>query len=55
MHFLLEPLQEGAEVEIEVDWKRRFDHMQQHSGTANISPSMGGLEMIEIPLPQLST
>jgi Ser-tRNA(Ala) deacylase AlaX len=22
----------GKEVEIEIDWKRRQDHMQQHSG-----------------------
>ena len=33
VHFLLAPLPEGAAVEIEVDWKRRFDHMQQHSGS----------------------
>lgn len=32
VHLTEEPLAEGAEVEIEVDWGRRFDHMQQHSG-----------------------
>ena len=26
------PLQPGTEVEMSVDWSRRFDHMQQHSG-----------------------
>ncbi|CAI8057509.1 Alanyl-tRNA editing protein Aarsd1 [Geodia barretti] len=31
VHFTEEPLEEGAEVEVEVDWNRRFDHMQQHS------------------------
>jgi misacylated tRNA(Ala) deacylase len=31
VHLTQEPLQEGAEVDIEVDWGRRFDHMQQHS------------------------
>ena len=32
VHLTEDPLAEGAEVEIEVDWGRRFDHMQQHSG-----------------------
>lgn len=26
------PLQTGSEVDMSVDWSRRFDHMQQHSG-----------------------
>ena len=26
------PLEVGCEVEMSVDWERRFDHMQQHSG-----------------------
>ena len=25
-------LEEASEVHVEVDWRRRFDHMQQHSG-----------------------
>ena len=24
-------VEEGVDVEVEVDWERRFDHMQQHS------------------------
>ena len=32
VHVTQEPLTEGAVVEIEIDWGRRFDHMQQHSG-----------------------
>ena len=32
VHILPRPLEEGAEVEMVVDWGRRFDHMQQHSG-----------------------
>ena len=32
VHFLLESIDEGVDVELEVDWARRFDHMQQHSG-----------------------
>lgn len=31
-HFTLKPLLAGTEVEGEIDWSRRFDHMQQHSG-----------------------
>lgn len=32
MHFIDEPLEEGATVDAQLDWTRRFDHMQQHSG-----------------------
>ena len=32
VHFLPAPLETGATVDMEVDWQRRFDHMQQHSG-----------------------
>src|SRR5258707_2337603 len=31
-HRLAEPLAAGGEVSGEIDWTRRFDHMQQHSG-----------------------
>ena len=31
-HFVREPLPVGTHVEGQVDWERRFDHMQQHSG-----------------------
>lgn len=31
-HYLAEPLGECAAVEGCIDWERRFDHMQQHSG-----------------------
>ncbi|KAG1698527.1 Alanyl-tRNA editing protein Aarsd1-B [Nymphon striatum] len=31
-HFTLEHMKVGSEVQIQVDWERRFDHMQQHSG-----------------------
>jgi alanyl-tRNA synthetase len=31
-HRLAEPLSVGASVEGEIDWERRFDHMQQHTG-----------------------
>nr|KAF6458378.1 prostaglandin E synthase 3 like [Rousettus aegyptiacus] len=31
-HFTQTPLSPGTEVQVRVDWERRFDHMQQHSG-----------------------
>lgn len=31
-HFLEEALHSNGDVEGEIDWKRRFDHMQQHAG-----------------------
>ncbi|KFO72112.1 Alanyl-tRNA editing protein Aarsd1-B, partial [Cuculus canorus] len=32
VHFVQAPLEPGAEVLLSLDWERRFDHMQQHSG-----------------------
>ena len=32
IHVLQSPLTAGAEVEGRIDWARRFDHMQQHTG-----------------------
>jgi alanyl-tRNA synthetase len=31
-HFLRKPLAAGTQVEGQIDWGRRFDHMQQHTG-----------------------
>uniref|UniRef100_G3SRK2 Alanyl-tRNA editing protein Aarsd1 n=1 Tax=Loxodonta africana TaxID=9785 RepID=G3SRK2_LOXAF len=31
-HFTQTPLTPGSQVQVRVDWERRFDHMQQHSG-----------------------
>jgi alanyl-tRNA synthetase len=31
-HFARKPLSVGAHVEGQIDWQRRFDHMQQHTG-----------------------
>ena len=31
-HFVRKPLATGTLVEGEIDWERRFDHMQQHTG-----------------------
>ncbi|XP_062451769.1 alanyl-tRNA editing protein Aarsd1-like isoform X1 [Rhea pennata] len=32
VHFVRTPLEPGAQVLLSLDWERRFDHMQQHSG-----------------------
>lgn len=32
LHFVTEPLSIGENVKQVIDWDRRFDHMQQHSG-----------------------
>nr|XP_032628626.1 alanyl-tRNA editing protein Aarsd1-like isoform X3 [Chelonoidis abingdonii] len=32
VHFVQTPLEPGRQVLLTVDWDRRFDHMQQHSG-----------------------
>ncbi|KAM9296223.1 alanyl-tRNA editing protein Aarsd1 [Gastrophryne carolinensis] len=32
VHFVSSPLEVGAQVLARIDWQRRFDHMQQHSG-----------------------
>lgn len=32
VHFIGSELEEGREVRLKLDWERRFDHMQQHSG-----------------------
>ncbi|XP_068440048.1 alanyl-tRNA editing protein Aarsd1-like isoform X1 [Clinocottus analis] len=37
VHFVASPLEVGQEVQVKVDWERRFDHMQQHSGQHLIS------------------
>ena len=31
-HFLREPITRGTHVDGKIDWERRFDHMQQHTG-----------------------
>ncbi|XP_075418009.1 alanyl-tRNA editing protein Aarsd1 isoform X1 [Tenrec ecaudatus] len=31
-HFTQSPLTPGSQVQVRVDWERRLDHMQQHSG-----------------------
>ncbi|KAK6183026.1 hypothetical protein SNE40_010580 [Patella caerulea] len=37
VHFVEKPVDEGKEVSLTVDWQRRFDHMQQHTGQHLIS------------------
>ena len=37
VHYTTQPIIEGKKVTIELDWERRFDHMQHHSGTFILS------------------
>lgn len=37
VHYIPQAVTEGTEVELVVDWQRRFDHMQQHSGQHLVS------------------
>lgn len=32
VHYALSEFPVGSEVTVKVDWQRRFDHMQQHTG-----------------------
>jgi alanyl-tRNA synthetase len=43
LHILSAPLAVGAAVSSEVDWTRRFDHMQQHTGQHVLSAAFGRL------------
>ena len=42
-HIVADPLQEGAGVIGEIDWLRRFDHMQQHTGQHVLSAAFDRL------------
>jgi alanyl-tRNA synthetase len=43
LHILSAPLAVGAAVSGEVDWTRRYDHMQQHTGQHVLSAAFGRL------------
>lgn len=43
VHVLASPLAEGARVHGEIDWDRRFDHMQQHTGQHVLSAAFDRL------------
>ncbi|ODV93402.1 hypothetical protein PACTADRAFT_47041 [Pachysolen tannophilus NRRL Y-2460] len=44
-HITPEPIQVGTEVELSLDWKRRFDHMQQHTGQHLLSAILDRYEL----------
>ncbi|XP_062382927.1 alanyl-tRNA editing protein Aarsd1-like [Sardina pilchardus] len=57
VHFVGSALQEGQEVQLKVDWERRFDHMQQHSGqhlVSAVAESMFGYKTTSCPLAAMS-
>uniref|UniRef100_A0A8C6N6Z7 Uncharacterized protein n=1 Tax=Melopsittacus undulatus TaxID=13146 RepID=A0A8C6N6Z7_MELUD len=41
VHFVRAALEPGTEVLLSLDWERRFDHMQQHSGACPLTPALG--------------
>ena len=43
VHILSAPVTEGAMIGAEIDWTRRFDHMQQHSGQHLLSAAFDRL------------
>ena len=43
VHVLSRPLSDGARVRGEIDWTRRFDHMQQHTGQHVLSAAFARL------------
>jgi alanyl-tRNA synthetase len=43
VHILSAPVPEGAIVHAEIDWMRRFDHMQQHTGQHLLSAAFDRL------------
>lgn len=43
VHLVSAPLVEGARVRGEIDWQRRFDHMQQHTGQHVLSAAFDRL------------
>lgn len=49
-HLVREPLEAGTHVEGQIDWERRFDHMQQHSGQHLLS----AIFLKELQLPTIS-
>jgi alanyl-tRNA synthetase len=59
VHTLDGPLPEGADVHGEIDWPRRFDHMQQHTGQHILSAAFDRLMQVRTTSfhlgPQVST
>lgn len=48
VHFVSSPLEVGQEVQVKVDWERRFDHMQQHSGKEHATNGQGRFAMFTV-------
>ena len=36
VHYATAAVAEGSAVEVKLDWQRRFDHMQVHTGEASV-------------------
>ena len=44
-HLTAHPLPAGSQVEVDLDWERRYDLMQQHTGTAPPAPTCAHMHM----------
>ena len=42
-HYITGPLEKGTDIQGEIDWDRRFDHMQQHSGQHILSAAFDNM------------
>ena len=42
-HYVTGPLEKGMDIQGEIDWDRRFDHMQQHSGQHILSAAFDNM------------
>jgi len=45
IHLVDEPIEAGTEVSLQLDWKRRLDHMQQHTGQHLLSAILDKYEL----------
>lgn len=45
VHLVDEPMEPGTSVKLELDWKRRMDHMQQHTGQHLLSAVLDSYEI----------
>lgn len=45
VHIVEEPIENGIDVELEVNWRRRLDHMQQHTGQHLLSAILDKYEL----------
>lgn len=56
LHYVQHPVEEGANVELQLDWRRRYDHMQMHTGELPMHSTSAPLfAMLDASTVQLSS